>query len=63
LQILHNGGDDGETTVVVDALLCHYQYTKPRLEESLADATKVKSMLEAGAFRVNYLEGFQEVMD
>jgi hypothetical protein len=55
LQIRHANDES------VEALLCHYQYAKPRLEASLADDRKVQSMLEAGAFKVNYLDGFQPV--
>jgi hypothetical protein len=55
LQILHADGAS------VEALLCHYQYAKRRLEESLADEHKVQSLLDAGVFQVNYLDGFQPV--
>jgi hypothetical protein len=54
LQILHADGAS------VEALLCHYQYAKRRLEESLADEHKVQSLLDAGVFQVNYLDGFSQ---
>ena len=42
-----------------EALLCHFQYTKPTVEESLKDDVRFGRILaQQGRFRINFLEGF-----
>lgn len=42
-----------------EAFLCHYEYAKHRIEDMLNTTGNLDSLVEAGEFRVNFLQGFQ----
>jgi hypothetical protein len=46
------------------AFLCHYEYAKHRIEDYLEmSVPTMESLLAAGEFRVNFLDGFQPLLD
>lgn len=46
-----------ETGRYDEVLVCHYQYTKSRLQSSMEEEEVVAEMLQRGEFQVNYLDG------
>ena len=41
-----------------EVFLCHYQYSKLTMEESLANVTKMEAMIAEGQYRINFMDGF-----
>lgn len=42
-----------------EVFLCHYQYSKMTMEDSLSDEQVMEELIQEGQFRVNFMEGFK----